>query len=86
MSSEELRLFDKVRVYLDEDYSSAENFTVSINYHNVSIKPPFVCVRACVLACAHKSAWAHVHACIGVCPYLLWKHIFCPSCCCYMSG
>nr|CAD7572722.1 unnamed protein product [Timema californicum] len=27
MSSEELRLFDKVRVYLDEDYSSAENFT-----------------------------------------------------------
>lgn len=28
MSSNELRLFDKVRVYLDEDYSSAENFTV----------------------------------------------------------
>lgn len=29
MSSEELRLFDKIRVYLDEDYSSAEHFTVS---------------------------------------------------------
>lgn len=28
MSSSELRLFDKVRVFLDEDYSSAENFTV----------------------------------------------------------
>ena len=28
MSSEELRLFDKVRVYLDEDFSSAEHFTV----------------------------------------------------------
>lgn len=27
--SEELRMFDKVRIYLDEDYSSAENFTVS---------------------------------------------------------
>lgn len=29
MSSEELRLFDKVRVFLDENVSSAENFTVS---------------------------------------------------------
>lgn len=28
MSSNELRLFDKVRIFLDEDYSSAENFTV----------------------------------------------------------
>lgn len=28
MSSEELRLFDKVRVFLDEDFSSAEHFTV----------------------------------------------------------
>jgi hypothetical protein len=48
MSSEELRLFDKVRVYLDEDYSSAENFTVSMNYHNVSTKTPFVHVCVCV--------------------------------------
>lgn len=33
MSSTELRLFNKIRVFLDEDYSSAENFTVrfSIN-------------------------------------------------------
>jgi len=86
MSSEELRLFDKVRVYLDEDYSSAENFTVGINYHTVSIKPPFVyvCVRMRTHVHAHKSVWAHVHACIGVCPYLLWKHRL--SCCCYMSG
>lgn len=30
MCSNELRLFDKVRVFLDEDYSSAENFTVKI--------------------------------------------------------
>lgn len=29
MSSNKLRLFDKVRIYLDEDYSSAENFTVA---------------------------------------------------------
>lgn len=29
INSDELRLFDKVRIYLDEDYSSAENFTVS---------------------------------------------------------
>ena len=28
MSSGELRLFDKIRVFLDEDYSSAEHFTV----------------------------------------------------------
>lgn len=27
-SSKELEMFDKVRVFLDEDYSSAENFTV----------------------------------------------------------
>ncbi|GFG35545.1 hypothetical protein Cfor_08280, partial [Coptotermes formosanus] len=33
MSSEELRLFDKVRVYLDEDYSSAENFTALGNFY-----------------------------------------------------
>lgn len=31
MSSEELRLFDKIRVFLDEDYSSAEHFTVGIS-------------------------------------------------------
>lgn len=31
MSSNELRLFDKIRVFLDEDYSSAENFTVRMN-------------------------------------------------------
>jgi hypothetical protein len=37
MASEELRLFDKVRVYLDEDYSSAENFTVSMKYHNICV-------------------------------------------------
>jgi len=84
MSSEELRLFDKVRVYLDEDYSSAENFTVGINYHSVSIQPPFVCMCVCVCVCAHTSVWGHVHACIGVCPYLLRKHR--PSCCCYMSS
>lgn len=30
MNSDELRLFDKVRVFIDEDYSSAENFTVSL--------------------------------------------------------
>uniref|UniRef100_A0A1B6DYI6 inositol-polyphosphate 5-phosphatase n=1 Tax=Clastoptera arizonana TaxID=38151 RepID=A0A1B6DYI6_9HEMI len=33
MSSEELRLFDKVRVYLDEDFSSAENFTALGNFY-----------------------------------------------------
>ncbi|KAI4462130.1 trisphosphate 5-phosphatase [Holotrichia oblita] len=33
MSSNELRLFDKVRVYLDEDYSSAENFTALGNFY-----------------------------------------------------
>lgn len=31
MSSNELRLFDKVRVFLDEDYSSVEHFTVSFH-------------------------------------------------------
>ncbi|KRT80082.1 hypothetical protein AMK59_8662, partial [Oryctes borbonicus] len=35
MSSNELRLFDKVRVYLDEDYSSAENFTALGNFYFV---------------------------------------------------
>ncbi|XP_066998981.1 inositol polyphosphate-5-phosphatase A isoform X2 [Anabrus simplex] len=33
MSSEELRLFDKIRVFLDEDYSSAENFTALGNFY-----------------------------------------------------
>ncbi|XP_066589048.1 uncharacterized protein 5PtaseI [Prorops nasuta] len=35
MSSEELRLFDKVRVFLDEDYSSAEHFTALGNFYFV---------------------------------------------------
>ncbi|KAG5882452.1 hypothetical protein JTB14_036454 [Gonioctena quinquepunctata] len=35
MSSNELRLFDKVRVFLDEDYSSAENFTALGNLYFV---------------------------------------------------
>lgn len=35
MSSKELLSFDKVRIYLDEDYSSAENFTVN--------NPPDLC-------------------------------------------
>ncbi|RZC33633.1 type I inositol 1,4,5-trisphosphate 5-phosphatase [Asbolus verrucosus] len=33
MSSNELRLFDKTRVFLDEDYSSAENFTALGNLY-----------------------------------------------------
>ncbi|XP_026685998.1 uncharacterized protein LOC103518378 [Diaphorina citri] len=33
MSSEELRLFDKVRIFLDEDFSSAENFTALGNFY-----------------------------------------------------
>lgn len=33
MSSEELRLFDKTRVFLDEDYSSAEHFTALGNFY-----------------------------------------------------
>ncbi|XP_018576970.1 type I inositol 1,4,5-trisphosphate 5-phosphatase isoform X2 [Anoplophora glabripennis] len=33
MSSNELRLFDKIRVFLDEDYSSAENFTALGNLY-----------------------------------------------------
>ena len=65
MSSEELRLFDKVRVYLDEDYSSAENFTVGINYHNVPIKLPFMCVCVCALMCTHKY--------LGTCACMHWS-------------
>lgn len=33
MSSEELKSFDKIRVFLDEDYSSAENFTALGNLY-----------------------------------------------------
>lgn len=33
INSDELRLFDKVRIYLDEDYSSAENFTALGNFY-----------------------------------------------------
>ncbi|BES96826.1 type I inositol-1,4,5-trisphosphate [Nesidiocoris tenuis] len=33
MESEELRLFDKVRIFLDEDYSSAETFTALGNFY-----------------------------------------------------
>ncbi|XP_046384527.1 inositol polyphosphate-5-phosphatase A isoform X2 [Ischnura elegans] len=33
MTSEELRLFDKVRVYLDEDFSSVEKFTALGNFY-----------------------------------------------------
>lgn len=32
MSSIKLRLFNKIRVFLDEDYSSAENFTVRFDF------------------------------------------------------
>ena len=71
MSSEELRLFDKVRVYLDEDYSSAENFTVGINYHNVPIKLPFMCV------CVHT----HVCMCVCVCA-LMCTHKYLGTCAC----
>ncbi|XP_059490684.1 inositol polyphosphate-5-phosphatase A isoform X1 [Neocloeon triangulifer] len=35
LSSEQLRLFDKVRVYLDEDYSSAEKFTALGSFYFV---------------------------------------------------
>ncbi|CAB3365870.1 Hypothetical predicted protein [Cloeon dipterum] len=35
MTSEQLRLFDKVRVYLDEDYSSAEKFTALGSFYFV---------------------------------------------------
>jgi inositol polyphosphate 5-phosphatase INPP5A len=35
MSSEQLRLFDKVRIYLDEDYSSAEKFTALGSFYFV---------------------------------------------------
>ncbi|XP_017892581.1 uncharacterized protein LOC108632468 [Ceratina calcarata] len=35
MSSEELRLFDRIRVFLDEDYSSAEHFTALGNFYFV---------------------------------------------------
>ncbi|XP_012281445.1 uncharacterized protein LOC105700307 [Orussus abietinus] len=37
MSSEELRLFDRVRVFLDEDYSSAEHFTALGNFYFVHV-------------------------------------------------
>ncbi|XP_075211072.1 inositol polyphosphate-5-phosphatase A [Lycorma delicatula] len=33
MTSEELRLFDKVRIFLDEDHSSAESFTALGNFY-----------------------------------------------------
>ncbi|KAK6622423.1 hypothetical protein RUM44_002234 [Polyplax serrata] len=33
VDSDELRLFDKARIYLDEDYSSAENFTALGNFY-----------------------------------------------------
>lgn len=39
MSSEELRLFDKIRVFLDEDYSSAEHFTVSPSISHEILAP-----------------------------------------------
>lgn len=31
--SPEMKAFDKIRIYLDEDYSSAEKFTVSLDYY-----------------------------------------------------
>lgn len=37
MSSTKLRLFNKIRVFLDEDYSSAENFTVSTKIQQVAL-------------------------------------------------
>lgn len=45
MSSEELRLFDKIRVFLDEDYSSAEHFTVGEYKNYAFIK----CMRLLVI-------------------------------------
>lgn len=38
MSSNELNSYDRVRIFLDEDYSSAENFTVSLDtYYDISL-------------------------------------------------
>lgn len=37
MSSTKLRLFNKIRVFLDEDYSCAENFTVSTKIQQVAL-------------------------------------------------
>ena len=31
----ELRLFDKIRIFLDEDFSSPEKFTVSIEFTDI---------------------------------------------------
>ncbi|XP_054267370.1 inositol polyphosphate-5-phosphatase A-like isoform X1 [Macrosteles quadrilineatus] len=44
MTSEELRLFDRVRVYLDEDYSSAENFTALGNFYFIHESVPDVLI------------------------------------------
>lgn len=44
MTSEELRLFDKVRVFLDEDYSSAENFTALGNFYFIHESIPDVLI------------------------------------------
>jgi hypothetical protein len=68
MSSEELRLFDKVRVYLDEDYSSAENFTVSMNYHNVCL----LNLPLCVCPCAHMH-WSVSFCVLCTCCISGWK-------------
>ncbi|GLV44361.1 Inositol polyphosphate-5-phosphatase type I [Carabus blaptoides fortunei] len=44
MTSEELRLFDRVRVFIDEDYSSAEHFTAlgNIYFVHASIDDVFI--------------------------------------------
>ncbi|XP_046668070.1 inositol polyphosphate-5-phosphatase A isoform X1 [Homalodisca vitripennis] len=44
MTSEELRLFDRVRVFLDEDYSSAENFTALGNFYFIHESVPDVLI------------------------------------------
>lgn len=41
--SKDLQDYNKIRVFLDEDYNSAEHFTVSFKYFLLSISNFFVC-------------------------------------------
>lgn len=62
MSSEELRLFDKVRVYLDEDYSSAENFTALGNFYFIHETLPDVLIWDFSAMCFVPAKGKEVHS------------------------
>ena len=54
LASSEMQQFDKARVFLDEDFTAVDKFTVSINQSQCL--PGSVCVCVCVCVCVWQTS------------------------------